>query len=719
MNRKTELLAPAGCYETLKAVVNAGADAVYAAGTRFGARAYADNFTTEELLDAIDELHLKEKKLYLTVNTVLKELEIASLYEYLLPLYQAGLDAVIVQDIGVMRLIREQFPGLAIHASTQTTVTGAYGAKLLLNAGCSRIVTARELSLEEISHIFQTTGAEIESFVHGALCYCYSGQCLLSSIIGGRSGNRGRCAQPCRLSYEMFASRKEAETRKKHKEQYPLSPKDLCAIDLIPELIESGVHSFKIEGRMKQAEYAAGVVSVYRAYLDRYERYGAKDYAVDEKDRKKLLDLGNRSGFTEGYLTKRNGPDMVTFDSPAHEKRTAGKERLPEEIKEKITGSLKIKKGMPSELTVSFRGIQATVCSDIPVRADRQPLTKESIRLRLYKTGNTPFVFERLDILLEPGLFLPAASLNELRRRGLEALKEQVIQGYFRTAKQNIQKTKSAQNRQPAAITRQHFTASAETIEQAQVLLGTPWISGIYLDSAVFAHTELVHALAKMYRQANDAGKELFYILPAVFRNHTAVFYRSVLPKLETDGFLVKSYDALGFLLKEKIAPKQIRIDHNLYTWSAESKTAFRALGVEGDTVPFELNRAEIKRRDNTESEMVIYGYQPLMTSAQCVFKNSGTCRKTPQNCRLKDRYGICFPVKNYCQECYTVIYNSRPLWIFPFTGELKSYGIGAFRFSFTIESGEQTAQVLENFERQAPFDKERFTYGHYKRGVE
>lgn len=718
MVQKLELLAPAGSLAALKAVICAGADAVYFGGGAFGARAYAENFKKEEVLEAIDYGHIHEKKLFLTVNTLLKERELEEeLYEYLLPYYTRGLDAVIVQDFGVMRFLQRNFPDLSIHTSTQMTVTGAEGAGFLAGAGAKRIVLARELSLEEIRTIHQSTAAELECFVHGALCYCYSGQCLFSSMLGGRSGNRGRCAQPCRLPYEICGS--QWEQQKGRRKNYPLSLKDLCAVSMIPQLAECGVTSLKIEGRMKQAEYAAGVVSVYRAYLDRYERYGAKDYAVDENDRKKLLDLGNRSGFTEGYLTKRNGPDMVTFDSPAHEKRTAGKERLPEEIKEKITGSLKIKKGMPSELTVSFHGIQATVCSDTPVRADRQPLTKESLRLRLYKTGNTPFVFERLDILLEPGLFLPAASLNELRRRALEALQEQVIRGYFRTDKQGVQKTKASQNRQPAAIARQHVTASAETIEQAQVLLGTPWISRIYLDSAVFAHTELVHALAKMYRQANDAGKELFYILPAVFRNHTAVFYRSVLPKLETDGFLVKSYDALGFLLKEKIAPKQIRIDHNLYTWSAESKAAFRALGVEGDTVPFELNRAEIKRRDNTDSEMVIYGYQPLMTSAQCVFKNSGTCRKTPQACWLKDRYGICFPVKNYCQECYTVIYNSRPLWMFPFTGELKSYGIGAFRFSFTIESGEQTAQVLQDFERQAPFDRERFTYGHYKRGVE
>ena len=217
MCRKTELLAPAGSLEILEAAIEAGADAVYAAGGKFGARAYAKNFTEEEMLTAIDYVHIREKRLYLTVNTLLKEQEIEELYEYLCPLYEAGLDAVIVQDIGVMHYIRNHFPDLSIHASTQMTVTGAYGAKLLMEHGCSRIVTARELSLAEISHIYRTTGAEIESFVHGALCYSYSGQCLMSSMIGGRSGNRGRCAQPCRLPYELQKTRQGSVCRQEGK----------------------------------------------------------------------------------------------------------------------------------------------------------------------------------------------------------------------------------------------------------------------------------------------------------------------------------------------------------------------------------------------------------------------------------------------------------------------------------------------------------------------
>lgn len=247
-----EILAPAGDYETLKAAVCAGADAVYAGGERFGARAYAKNFSREELLSAIDYVHLHGRKLYLTVNTLVKEREFAELYEYLLPFYRQGLDAVIVQDLGVMDYVMRQFPGLPIHASTQMTITNVIAAKYLESLGVSRIVPARELALAEIQEISGGTGLEVECFVHGALCYCYSGQCLLSSMIGGRSGNRGQCAQPCRLSY----------TVEHQKAKDILSLKDLCTIQFLPDLIESGIHSFKIEGRMKQPEYVAAVVGL-------------------------------------------------------------------------------------------------------------------------------------------------------------------------------------------------------------------------------------------------------------------------------------------------------------------------------------------------------------------------------------------------------------------------------------------------------------------------
>ena len=254
-----ELLAPAGSYEGFEAAIGAGADAVYVGGAAFGARAYAKNFGEEELLRAIDTAHIHGRKLYLTVNTLLKNRELSEqLYDYLLPYYKEGLDAVIIQDMGVFKMIREMFPGMHLHASTQMTVTGAAGAAYMKQLGASRVVMAREMSFAEIREIHDKVGIEIESFVHGALCYCYSGQCLLSSMLGGRSGNRGRCAQPCRLPYEVY---KKDQKSRIACGNYVLSPKDLCTIDAIPALAESGIFSFKIEGRMKQAEYAVLVDS--------------------------------------------------------------------------------------------------------------------------------------------------------------------------------------------------------------------------------------------------------------------------------------------------------------------------------------------------------------------------------------------------------------------------------------------------------------------------
>ena len=323
MKDRVEILAPAGSMECLKAAIAAGADAVYTGGALFGARAYAHNLTEEELLEAIDYVHLHGRRLYLTVNTLIKDREMEKqMYDYLLPYYRQGLDAVIVQDIGLFRFIRKHFPDLPIHASTQMTLTGVDGAKFLEKEGAQRIVTSRELSMAEVKKIADETELEIESFVHGALCYCYSGQCLFSSFIGGRSGNRGQCAQPCRLLYQ---------TPEAKKPQYLLSLKDICTLELIPEMIESGIYSFKIEGRMKKPEYAAAVAFQYRKYADLYLKYyeecpaeedpaayAMKKYHVREEDRQMLLDLYNRGGFHTGYYHTQNGREMVSLNRPNH-----------------------------------------------------------------------------------------------------------------------------------------------------------------------------------------------------------------------------------------------------------------------------------------------------------------------------------------------------------------------------------------------------------------
>lgn len=720
MARQLELLAPAGNLETLKAVIYAGADAVYAGGSRFGARAYAPNFSRDEMLEAIDFAHLYGRKLYLAVNTLLKERELKEqLYDYLLPYYEHGLDAVIVQDFGVMRFIRRNFKDLPIHASTQMTVLGADGAKFLEQAGASRIVLARELSLEEIGRVHQETGAALEVFVHGALCYCYSGQCLFSSMLGGRSGNRGRCAQPCRLPYSVLP---KPETKKGRDPQYPLSPKDLCALGLLPQLVQSGVSSFKIEGRMKQAKYAAGVVSVYRKYVDRLIEGGEAGYSVEEEDRKLLSAFGSRSGFTEGYFLQWNGPDMLAMQNSAHKSCDMPQEPAQKEPKVRLRGRMRMKTGSPSEFTVSYGRVSVSVWGDTAAIAHSRPVTKEELRKRLSKTGNTPFAFETLEIEADENLFLPVSSLNDLRRRALEQFAIQYLSPYRRKAQPKIAaiaKRGCKTPQEPVLL-----TAQAETKEQLSVLEKSPLLSGIYIDSGVFSREDTVSGLAGACDRAHEAGKQAFYCFPAVFRGHTGVFYASVLPKLKADGFLVRSYDALGFLLGQNIPPEKIRLDYCFSAWSSEAKEAFAQFHITKDTVPAELNRKEILERDNTGSEIIFYGRIPLMVSAQCVQRSVAGCSRIKKERALKDRYGVCFPVKNNCSECYNIIYNSRPACLFSAAGELKAAGIRLFRLSFTTEGKEQVAQALNGASQALDggewgYPADGYTYGHYKRGVE
>lgn len=495
-DRKIEILAPAGSYESFHAAIVAGADAVYAGGPKFGARAFAENFTEDQLLNAIDYAHLHQRKFYLTVNTLLKDYEIEQLPEYLEPLYQRGLDAVIVQDMGVLNVVRQYFPDMDIHASTQMTVTGVNGAQFLKENGAVRVVPVREISLEEVRNIKSVTGMEMECFVHGALCYCYSGQCLLSSLIGGRSGNRGQCAQPCRLPYTVDGEK-----------GYLLSLKDICTLDIIPDLIESGIDSFKIEGRMKRSEYVAGVTSIYRKYVDLYLKNPQKPYWVDDKDKEMLMDLFNRGGFHTGYYKQKNGRNMITIQKPNHigvkvgtvlsqkgrevqmraltdiaagdliefkneaQRYTTGKSckqgevitilapkgirlsvgevlyrvQSPEllntletsysegKVIEKLYGYISLEAGKAAKLVVCKDEYSVEVESGQQVEAaSSRPLDEERIKKQLQKTGNTEFEFDVLDVELHGEVFLPMQQLNEMRRKALEELEKKIQDSFHR-----------------------------------------------------------------------------------------------------------------------------------------------------------------------------------------------------------------------------------------------------------------------------------------------
>ncbi|MBO5473345.1 MAG: U32 family peptidase, partial [Lachnospiraceae bacterium] len=439
MEHRVELLAPAGNYEAFTGAVNAGADAVYLGGEKFGARAYADNFTTEEICRALRTAHFMGRKIYLTVNTLFKEQELEELYDYMLPFYEAGLDGVIVQDLGVLMFLRDRFPSLALHASTQMFLTGVRSAAFLQSQGAVRIVPARELSLAEVRRIKEQTGMEIECFIHGAMCYCYSGQCLFSSILGGRSGNRGRCAQPCRLPYQICENGQPVAG-----EGYPLSLKDMCTLSHIPQLIDAGIDSFKIEGRMKKPEYAAGVTALYRKYIDRYYQYGAEACQVEEQDIRKLRSLYIRSEMQTGYYERHNGREMITLHRPNYagsDEKVLAEIRaayLHEPDKMPVSLSAGVEAGQPLSLRVTGQDMEVTVTGDIVQQALKSPMGEADVRKSLMKTGNSCVTVQDCRIVVQGDVFVPVRVLNKLRRDAVDAFEQHMICRHGLTAKRDI-----------------------------------------------------------------------------------------------------------------------------------------------------------------------------------------------------------------------------------------------------------------------------------------
>lgn len=749
--KELELLAPAGSLKTLKAVIHAGADAVYLGGSMFGARAYANNFNEEELLEAIRFGHIHGRKIILAVNTLLKEYELGQLYDYLHPYYEAGLDAVIVQDMGVMEFIKTHFPNLPIHTSTQMTITNVEGARLLKEQGVERVVTAREMSLEEIQRIHDEVGVELESFIHGALCYCYSGQCLFSSIIGGRSGNRGRCAQPCRLSYEVLQGEKSLTG---HHATPILSLKDMCTLPFLYELADHGVYSFKIEGRMKTPEYAAGVVSIYRKYMDSY--LDGSRIPVEKKDIRALLELGNRGGFTNGYYYHHNDSDMLSGESASHNKSEGvlqdniRREYVDTELKEKIKGKLILNKECPAKIEVQYGKIKVSYQGDMVLVAQNRPLTEEVVTEKITKTGNTPFVFENLEVTMDDDIFMPVNQLNQLRRGALEALEEALLKPYERTLPELVETSSAETDRQTTgnAIKEKQISGQSlsqtsgqqsagsstevrvliEDAEQLPAVLKADFVDTVYLDCMLYTRENLIRKLSEDIDRVQASGKKAFYVFPFIFRQQTSLFYEKIMPelkKLPLDGIMVRSLDEIAFIKEWGNENWQMVSDSNLYTYFNEAAEYFYHLGMMQDTIPVELNRKEILRRENSRSEMIIYGRLPLMITAQCIHKNTLGCMHQPDVLTLKDRYSVHFPVKNFCSECYNVIYNSLPVCLFKEDVTVKKIAPAAVRLSFTTETEEETEQILTIYGDiyknggilgQLPME---CTNGHFKRGVE
>lgn len=714
MNRDVEILAPAGSMECLRAAVAAGADAIYLGGTKFGARAYAQNLSEEDLVQAIEYVHIHGRKIYMTVNTLLKDRELNELYAYLLPYYKAGLDGVIVQDIGAVKFIGEYFPEMPVHASTQMTITNTLGADFLKRYGITRVVPARELSLKEIRDMKKQTGLEMECFVHGALCYCYSGQCLLSSMIGGRSGNRGQCAQPCRLPYQT-EGKKPADL---------MSLKDLCTIDILPELIDAGIDSFKIEGRMKQPEYVYTVVKMYRKYADQYlklqkEGKGKSSYHVSEADKRELLATYQRRGYCEGYYYQHNGKDMVSLKRPKNGRDGSAEEKPWQDIKvqEKINGILTLSVGNRAKLTVSCGDVTVECIGQEVQAAQKQPLDPARIEKQMRKTGNTEFTFDNLEILVEGNVFLPMQALNELRREGIEELTEQIQMQYRREeAGCGMKKATAGFDRDADGVT--------ETAGKKECCISASVQNKAQLDTAVNSKIRYIYLEEDVEFERED-GVQYFLAMPYIFRENTIKRYEKMYTEIEKkyDGILIRNWESYAWLKRHEYQ-KEIRSDYNLYIFNRKTKEELRRLGIARGTASVELNDRELARIGIEEQVFIAYGYQPVMISAGCIQKTSASCDGKGGVLSISDRYQKKFAVRRYCRDCYNVMYNSAPLFLADKAEEVHALAPAELRLDFTAESSGQVKEICHAY--TLAFEKgckteppmQDYTRGHFKRGV-
>lgn len=691
-----ELLAPAGTYETLVAVCNAGADAVYAAGTKYGARAYAGNFSDDELLKAISYVHLHGKKFYLTLNTLIKDGEFNELYDYLLPLYCAGLDAVIVQDLGVVDYLRMQFPKLPVHISTQAAAMGEDSLHFFEKMGAERAVLARELSLEEIAYLKKNTKLELEIFVHGALCYCYSGMCFYSSLIGGRSGNRGRCAQPCRMNYSINS-----------KERDWMSLKDLSAIDILDKLCEIGVDSLKIEGRMKSTEYAAGVTAVYRKYLDLLKN-NISSYKVSKEDKDMLNKLYQRRGFTEGYFKQHNGPDMLINEE----------ERKFEDINSTFNLS---EKKIPVNFNAYFSpGTEAilvvedkennivSVYGEMCQEAKSKSLDVETVKEKLSRLNDTALDAVSINVEINGQVFIPLSALNSLRRTAVEEYLSMLNSKFYRDVPERVFPVKG----ETKESAERYYSASFLSLNQGYALLNCHRIKRVYFPFDLFFGN--YEDSIELIKQFKNKEVSVYISLPEIFRKKTRSVFLNNLNNIKEifDGYLIKNIDELEFI-KSNLNDVKCVLDFTLYSYNSNSINVWKAYSKQL-TAPIELNFHELKKMNLSDSELVIYGRYPMMFTANCLKKNSDKCTAMSDTLYYKDRKGMSFFVKSVCSSCYNIIFNSKYTSLLGAMDKIMQLNVSGLRFSFTDERQKDVIEIVNGLK-----DPEDFTRGHFIRGVE
>ncbi len=693
-----ELLSPAGSPETVVAAVSSGADAIYMGFGGFNARRGAKNFTDEEFETAVRYCRVRGCKVYLTLNTLVSDREIDEAVRLACFASAAGIDAIIVQDLGLARILRCVLPDLPLHASTQMSIHNIAGAEAAYELGISRVVLARELSVEQIADIAQKSPVGVEVFVHGALCFCHSGQCYMSALIGRRSGNRGSCAQPCRLQYSLGG----------RMDDYPLSLKDNCLVKHLDELERLGVASVKIEGRMKRPEYSAIVTGIYaRAIREKKE--------PSEQELQQLETAFSRQGFTDGYYTGNLGPEMFgirtepekdinkLYSAARREYANTEPRRVP------IKFYSIIKAGEKSRFAVEDENKNKIIKDGpVPQPAQNQALTEASVKEQLYKTGGTPYLCTEVSSVIDPGLFLPASALNEVRRSLLDSLTGERKKapprpvGKMPPAPINI-KTLGKPKRIFQLTSSEQLTKSLADCEPDYIYL--PLEILVKDPAAVLPFVE--------------KGAVPVAVLPRIITDKEKSEVWEMLERARKMGIEEALVGNIGHIKFAKLLGFDVRGDFGLNAFNSDSLQVLSAAGFVSATASFELRMSQIRDMQKPLNvEAFAYGRLPVMVTEQCIIKNSAGHCACDTNVNLSDRTGQSFPVMKEF-GCRNVIYNAHKLFMADKMEDLESSGIWGYRLLFTNEGPEECVRVADGFFGKTDYVPNGITRGLYYRGVE
>ncbi len=698
MRDKIELLSPAGSMEAVYAAVQNGADAVYLGGTMFNARRNAKNFSPSELSETVKYCHRYGVAVHVTLNILLSDRELHDVVSYVKTLSDIGVDAVIVQDLGVAKIVRETAPDLPMHASTQMSVHNLDGVLAAASLGFSRVVLARELSGKAISEITKASPVEIEVFAHGALCTCYSGQCYMSALIGQRSGNRGLCAQPCRMKYS-FGGRPESAI---------LSLKDLNLVERLGQMKAAGVASLKLEGRMKRPEYVALVTGVYRRAID-------SGRAPSQQELKDLELMFSRDGFTDGYYTGRTGASMFGVRAELPDKEA---KRLYAEVKRTYEkdGTRKV------PVTMEFRAIRGRktmlTCYDEdghmtdavtpePQEAVKRPTSREDVEKNLNRVGNTPFTVENMHITMDDGLLVPLSVVNNMRRKCLDELLRLREQPPVRkTGSPDFSPVVRGENKPPVC------TVSVMHMEQIsdQMLSMRPAMLYIPLHEAAAHMAEVKELMAR---------QKIGLTLPRIITPGEEEELITMLTRLHLAGVEDVLCGNVGHIILAKNCGCRVHGDFGLNVFNSETVTQLQKFGLESLTASFELRLSQVRDLAKAvPTELITYGRLPLMVFENCIIKaTAGSCVcGTPQ--LISDRTGQRFPlVREYPHR--NQLLNAQKLWLADKQSDYRSIGLWAQRLMFTTENARECVDVMQAYLSGTQYQPTEFTRGLYYRGVE